>query len=476
MLKSVLVALAALALVAGCVSVTGPTASPGATAAPTGAPTGAPTAPPTSTASPSAAPTAQPTETAAPTDEPTEQPSGVDTRDLLYEDNLDDPTGQCAAPTDPTTVPVGCFGVGEVTGTNPDTQEPIHIGDIAYLDEKLNVSVDLDNGWMWSRREVGGAHSTMRVAAEFIPAAAGRFGLFCNWNDKELWGAVVGTDGSWVLGDIGEFGINRLAEDLDARLDVRIGESVSMAIECAGLITGGLRLTLWLEDTGPVAIYETDQGPDNFDRTAVYAEAIGTPTTVDVESIFGFGSGFADDQITDAAAELMAHIPEEWADSCYQSLRPPLFFGTAEAVVTCFIGEPGDDGAEVAEYAAFLTPELMDAAYQRRVETFGTGNQADSCEEGAGERSYHFGSQDSPAVGRLLCDEQFRGIRYDWTDTSAQHPEHSDRFRRRLRRRFGTIGRPADRTSGRRLERSCAIFPRAAERAAKLSSCIRSCR
>lgn len=409
MSKSVFAALAVVALVAGCVSVTGPTASPGVTVAPTVAPTGAPTAVPTATVAPTAttAPTAEPTAapTSLPTVEPTGQPAGFDERDMLFNDDLTDPSRQCATATG--TVPPGCFGIGEVTSPGG------HIGTVAYLGGRLNFAVDNVNGWMWSRREVGGPHSTMRIAAEFIPASAGRFGLFCNWNDDELWGAVVGTDGSWVLGDIGDIGINRLAEDQNAGLDVPIGESTPMAVECSGLITGGLRLTLWLEDTGPIAIYETDQGPDNFDRATAYAEATGTATSIDVENIIGFGSGFADDQITDAATELMTHIPEDWVDSCYQSLRPPLFFGTAEAVVTCFIGEPGDDGAEIAEYVAYLTPEAMNAAYQKRVTSFGTGDQADSCETGSGEHNYKI--QSVPG-GRLLCIEQFRGIRYDWTD------------------------------------------------------------
>jgi hypothetical protein len=263
MSKSVLVALAVVTLLVGCVSVTVPTASPGVTAAPTlattGAPTGAPSAPPTAgpTATPSAAPTTGPTAapTAGPTAVPSTDPSGFDIRDMIYHDEFTDPTGQCAVQTG-TTVPAGCFGVGEVTSEDPDTHEITHIGAVSYTDSRLNFAVDLENGWMWSRREVGGAHSTMRIAAEIIPASAGRFGLFCDSNDDELWGALIGTDGSWVLGDIGSTGINRLVEDLDAGLDVPIGEPTLMAIECAGLITGALRLTLWLEGSGPVAVYQ----------------------------------------------------------------------------------------------------------------------------------------------------------------------------------------------------------------------------
>lgn len=414
MSKSVFAVLCVTALVAGCVSVTGPTASPALTPAATVAPTALPTVPPTTapTATLAPSPTADGTEgpTVPPTAAPTGVPSAFDTRDVLFNDDLTDADGHCMAAT--TATPTDCFGVGEVTGANGT-----HIGSVSYQDGAFNFAVDIQNGWMWSRREVGGAHSTMRIAAEFIPATDGRFGLFCDSNDDELWGAVVGTDGSWVLGDIGETGINPLVTDENAGLPVPLGQSALMAVECAGLITGGLRLTLWMDRTGPVAIYETDHGPDNFDRAAAYAEATGTSTSIEVENIVAFGSGFDDNQVTDAAAELITHIPEDWVDSCYQSLRPPLFASVAEAVVTCFIGEPGDEGAEIAEYASYLSEEAMNAAYQQRVDTFGTGDQTDSCEEGSGERGYHFGSDDkAPEAGRLLCVDQFRGIRYDWTD------------------------------------------------------------
>jgi hypothetical protein len=420
MSKSVLVAVAVVALVSGCVSLTVPTSSPAPTAAPTVVPTPVLTAAPT----PTSAPTASPEPSAAPTDqptaEPTGQPSDFDDRDLLFNDDLTDPTGECAAPRG-NAVPPDCFGVGEVTSTDPNTQANLHIGSVAYVDGALNFAVDNENGWMWSRRVVDAAHSTMRIAAEFIPASEGRFGLFCLSNDNDLWGAVVGTDGSWALGDLGEndagtVGFNRLVEDQNAGLNVPIGESVPLAVECAGLITGGLRLTLSLDDTGPVAIYETNEGPDNFNMAAAYAEATGTATSVDVDDILVFGSGFADNQITDAAGDLMTHIPDDWQDQCYQSLRPPLFFGTAEAVVTCFLGTPGDDGAEIAEYASFLDADAMTDAYEDRVATFGPDEQADTCEEGSAERSYHFGAEGSPEVGRLMCGDQFRGARYDWTD------------------------------------------------------------
>ena len=59
----------------------------------------------------------------------------------------------------------------------------------------------------------------------------------------------------------------------------------------------------------------------------------------------------------------------------------------------------------------------MTAAYQSRIDAFGTGDGvATSCSIGSGEHAYNFGAG-TPDVGRLLCVNQFSGIRFDWTDT-----------------------------------------------------------
>jgi hypothetical protein len=85
----------------------------------------------------------------------------------------------------------------------------------------------------------------------------------------------------------------------------------------------------------------------------------------------------------------------------------------AEAVVTCFIRKPGANGAEIAEYASYLSADQMNAAYQQRIGVFGSG-AGGNCESSSGEQSYNISGEES---GRLLCVEQFRGIRFDWTDT-----------------------------------------------------------
>jgi hypothetical protein len=189
-----------------------------------------------------------------------------------------------------------------------------------------------------------------------------------------------------------------------------------MVVECTGLITGKLRITLWMEGTGPVATYETDAGPDTFNRVGAYAEARGAETYVSLANVLAFGAGGATNEISDATSELMTHIPADWLDSCYQSPRPPLLGHTAEAVVTCFLGKPGSKGAEIAEYASYLAADEMDAAYQARLGAFGSGDAGNSCDVGPTETTWNFG-EGTPDNGKLLCIDQFRGIRFDWTDT-----------------------------------------------------------
>ena len=323
---------------------------------------------------------------------------------MLFDDDLSDPAGQCTAAV--TSLP-GCWGIGNTPG-----------GSIAYAGGALEFNTNSSGAWMWSRRVVDSTNATMRIAGEFVPTSDGRFGLLCASGDANLYGALVGTDGSWAfVNTTGDVAAQVLLANNAAGLSVPIGESTAMAVECAGLATGSLRMTLFLGQTGPVAIYEATDGPDNFDRAATYAEAKSDGFSVDLRNAIAFGSRIADNQLTPAGQQLLIHVPADWQNACYQGLRPPLFGGTAETVLTCFIRSPGDDGAEIAEYSAYLSADAMNQAYQKGTDFFGTGAGVNSCADGSGEHGYHFGGEGSPEVGRLLCVDQFRGIRFDWTDT-----------------------------------------------------------
>ena len=414
MSKSLLVAFAVVALVAGCVSVGGPTA------APTTSPSFGITTPHPATATPSAAPTAAPTATAtvAPTvsaapsasSGPTPQPSGdlgFDERDVIFFDDLTDPSGQCATPP-PGTTPAGCWGVGDVTADGTP------IGSIHYESGALTLVVDNAGAWLWSRRIADSTSATMRVIGDFYPAGDGVFGVVCASGDTQLFGAVVGTDGSWAFVSIGNNGAEELLSDESGGLDVLAGESNLVALECAGTATGALRLTLWLGKSGPIATYTQAGGPANFDRAAAYFEATSAGFNVAMDNVVLFGSRIEDGSLSPEGEQLLAHVPTDWRSTCYQGLRPPYLASTADAVLTCHL--PAHDGAEIAEYAAYSAAAPMDAAYQSRIDAFGTGDGGQRCAEGSGEHAYNFG-EGTPDVGQLLCVEQTSGIRFDWTDT-----------------------------------------------------------
>jgi hypothetical protein len=400
----VLVLSAVVALAAGCVSVSGPSAAPTtsptlgvttphpATATPSAAPSGTPSA--TQSAPPTA--TAAPTTTAGPSASsgPTPQPSGdlgFDQRDVLFYDELTDPSSG--------------WGVGTTGG-----------GSVAYANGELQFNTASAGAWIWSRRLVNSTHATMRIASDFMPTGDGRFGLMCASGDTQLYGVVVGTDGSWAFVSVGANGAEELLGDSAAGLITGPGVLTHMALECAGLATGSLRMSLWLPEDGLVATYEATDGPDNFDRAAAYVEAAATGFSVAIDTTIAFGSGISDGTLSPEGQALLSHVPNDWQPMCYQGLRPPYLASTAETVLTCFLGAPGKTGAEVAEYASYVNADDMNAAYQSRVDNFATGTGTTSCKDGPGEHSYNFGSG-TPDVGRLLCVQQFSGIRFDWTDT-----------------------------------------------------------
>lgn len=413
-MKSILVVFSLVTgLLAGCVSVSGPGLSPGAatptlgittpapstgapsaSAAPTTQATASPTLAPTASAVPSASASVAPTDSPVPTESASLGPtpssgSGFDTRDLLFDDTFDDEESG--------------WGVGNTPG-----------GDIAYVGGALQFDLPSNGNWIWSRRDTGEINGTVRMVGEFYPASDGRFGILCI-SGAELYGAILDTSGGYSFVRIGDEGAEELSGDESAGLQVPTGTSTQFVLECAGLATGAFRMQLWLTGTGPVAIYESDEGPENFDRVGAYVEASSDNFVGRLEQIHVFGVTGADGQRDEAGQELWSHVPADFDDDCYQSPVPVLNGDFATANLVCFLGQPGTPGFEVLEYSQFESEEAMEVAYQLRIDTFGTGDGTPSCRDGSGEHSYTI---DEPPVevGRVLCVEQEVGIRFDWTD------------------------------------------------------------
>ncbi len=363
-----------------------PTPSPTPPATPT--PTPSPTPPATPTPTPSPTPPATPTPTPAPTSVP------VDTRNLLFRDDFSDPSSGWA--------------VGEVTDVDGAA-----VGNIAYADGALRFDTNDPGDWIWTLRPTGDTKGTMRLAGEFVPALDGQFGLMCVSDDGQLFGALVTTTGGWSFVTITADGPVELLGDDNAGLDVPVGEPTHLTVECAGLASGKLRMQMWLDGAGPIGMYEANAGPDSFDSTAVYVEGDSVSFSARLEEISAFGVTGNDGQPNADGQALLTHVPDEWQPNCYQSPVPAPFGGLATANLVCFLGQPGDPGAEVVEFAQYSSREDMEAAYQARISAFGAGDGATTCEQGSGEHEYTI--RDVP-LGRVLCVDQTRGIRFDWTD------------------------------------------------------------
>ena len=407
MLKSLPLAVAALFVVAGCVSV-GPTPSSGpsgavtaapsvgvpttapVTQAPTVAPTVAPTPPPT------LAPTLPPVITPAPTEEatlpPTTEPSGTPgasgsptTRDLLYNDDMSDPT----------------------SGWEELNQD---FATVSYDSGVLAMRFNDPQAWAFTVRQLTEANTTLVEEADFAPQSGGLFGLLCGDSaSSSYYGAVVSTDGGLVFIETDNGTINVLERHDNLGLDVSIGSSNPMALECSVTVDGAIQMVVGLANTGPVAVYrDAGNGLSAFDVSGLYGEAASDGYTLTVDTAAGWGAGGADGTMSDGAQILFAHIPTNLQSNCYES---PIWNTAATYSVTCVLQTQGK-GGELLQYKQYADANGMNAGYQDLVTAFGVESQG-SCQSGPNESSWAVNEQTG---GLVQCAPQFVGIRFDWTD------------------------------------------------------------
>ncbi len=412
MLKS-LSLLAVAALLTGCVSVSTSSPSPEATATlgiTTMAPTQTPTATPQPTATPTVAPTATPTvvptvapattpptgPTEPPTIQPTETPTpsglGYDPKDQLFDDSMSDPTS----------------GWGTATES---------FYNIAYAADHLQLDVSGSASSVWSTRPTGSQSGTLVVLGQLTPTSDGTFGMLCSANNgQSLIGGVVATDGSWGFVDIENNNVTRLGGDGPFQLNIVQGETTLVAVECGAMTTGKLRLQLWVGGQGLVGSYEQADGPASFDGAGVFVESAGDSFSTALNHSAAYGVANLNGEPSSAAQDLMLnHVPHDWSATCYESPVPGYLGGFAETSVTCFLGEVGHAGAEIASYEQYANTDDMNAAYQERVSTFPVGSGT-SCQDGSAEESWHYNGTPDTEAGRLLCAPQQVGIRFDWTE------------------------------------------------------------
>jgi hypothetical protein len=360
----------------------------------TSAPSSVPTATAAPLVTPSAAPTESPVVTAEPTGTPIVEPSTVPTseptfaagdRDLLFDDNFDDPGS-------------GWDEVNESFAT------------IGYESGALAFRFNVNPSWAYTVRQLGSPVTTLQPVAEFAPQSDGAFGLLCGDSlSGEFFGAIENSGGGIVFVEINGGNISVLERQDDLGLPVHVGSASGMVLRCNVDGLGGITLETGLTGTGPAAVYQQQSGaPIKFNVVGMYAESSSDGFSLIVSEAAAFGVGGSSGTLSDGAQELLSHVPSDFQDSCFES---PIFSDDASYVLTCVLQAKGK-GAEVAQFEQFDTKEQMDRSYQAIVDQFGA-EEKDTCQDGPHETTWQLGDT---VYGSLACADEAVGIRFDWTD------------------------------------------------------------
>lgn len=411
MLKSLPAAFVALFLVAGCVNVApatsgAPPATAGSGAPSLGVTTPAPVTPPPTLAPPTHAPTL-----AAPTAPPTLAPTPT------LASTLEPTTAPTLAATiAPSGSPTGSQQIfnddmSDATSGWQETHEDF--ATITYDTGVLAFRFNNAQSWAYTVRHLDGPHSTLVLEADFQPQSPGIFGPLCgDSNTVSYYGAVVTDSGGLVFLETDNGKINVLERHDDLNLDISIGGSNPLAIECSADSEGNVKIVAGLSGTGPVAVYrKTGTDVHSFDVAALYGEATAEGYTLAVDSATAWGAGGAEESMSDGATALYHHIPTDLQKDCYES---PIWNTSAQFVVTC-LEQTSGTGAELLQFQQYADGDSMNAAYQDFVSTFGVDSTG-ACETGPNETEWTINEQPG---GRVQCAPQKVGIRFDWTDDAT---------------------------------------------------------
>ena len=140
---------------------------------------------------------------------------------------------------------------------------------------------------------------------------------------RELYGAVVDTNGGVVFLETDNGTVNVLDRQDKLGLPVTEGAYKSLGVECHADGSGEMSMVVGLSNTGPSAVYRMDTGgPTSFDIMGMYAEAESDGYTVAVNEAGALGVGSGDGTMSDGAQTLLAHIPTDLQNGCYESPIP----------------------------------------------------------------------------------------------------------------------------------------------------------
>jgi hypothetical protein len=298
---------------------------------------------------------------------PVESAPPEDTTDLLFLDNMDDPTS----------------GWDEYS---------VDAATVAYADSALRVTVNAENTFAYGGRPLDQEFGVVLVAGELVPSEAGSGGLLCvappdDSGSSNAYGVVVNTEGTLFFVSVSGSGTLEVLETNEIDASFVTGESNVVGLACAGTVTGALRMVAFGANTGPLASYQHNEGPETFSGVGVYAEAITAGLTMDALAVAAYGiPGSADGSMSPEGEELLTHVPGDWHNQCIES---PVTENETAAIV-CLLQQEGA-GIELAAYESYASNTEMDDAYDERVSQFPVNedDNATTCEDGSLNTTWH---------------------------------------------------------------------------------------
>ena len=304
---------------------------------------------------------ALPTPSAGPSSAPS---AGYGADTLLFSDDFNDTSG----------------GWDVATGPN---------GSVAYDSEKLAIDLTGDVSYLSTSGPIASTPWDVVLIEAKLTSTGGNgtnyVGMLCGTSAEDAAGAVVGTDG--ILAFIQRTGANYSALKAEqGALLIQNDVPAQVALECAGMSTGSLRLRVSVNGA-PLAEYIGDAGPQNFQTVSVYVEGkTGASFTLDDVSVFGGDAAGLPPLPTSAPSPtaagpssgdpaVLAHIPPAMNVACHEATT---FAGGEVASVQC---TPSSiDGYIV--YTLFDTEDSAMDAWFGNLDYFGEGVTGSDCAAG----------------------------------------------------------------------------------------------
>jgi hypothetical protein len=194
-------------------------------------------------------------------------------------------------------------------------------GSVAYESEKLAIDLTGDVSYLSTSGPIASTPWDVVLIEATLTSTGGNgtnyVGMLCGTSAEDAAGAVVGTDGLHAF--IQRTGANYAALEVTQGLAGSLLQNdvpAQVALECAGMSTGSLRLRVSINGA-PLDEYIGDTGPQNFQTVSVYFEGkTGASFTLDDVSVFGGDAAGLPPLATGDMAVLLAHVPAAFNVNC----------------------------------------------------------------------------------------------------------------------------------------------------------------